>query len=160
MRIGQRQFVEQLNIWILFIKVNNLDLLALWNTPSVIEKTNRSRWQICLHLYNSLSFQYHFVIHFNNSRNYKTTAVTIGCFFTDQSSYTGWDEWRTNNVKAKTCLFTGQVDVQHMTFTYVSYNRDSRDNNMCGKRILAITNLKKKTTKNVPYNTSWTVLTV
>ena len=53
----------------------------------------------------------------------------------------------TNNVKAKTCLFTGQVDVQHTympfsAFTYVTYYPDSRDNNLCGKRILAITNLE------------------
>ena len=125
---------------------------------------NRSRWQICLHSYNSLRFQYHFVIHFNNSRNSKTTAVLIDCFFIEQSSYTGWDELRTNNVKAKTCLFTGQVDVQHMPFSYVTYNPDSRDNNLCDKRILAITNLetwiKKINRKNVLYNNSWTVLTV
>ena len=105
---------------------------------------NRSRWQICLHSYNSLRFQYHFVIHFNNSRNSKTTAVLIGCFFIEQSSYTGWDELRTNNVKAKTCLFTGQVDVQHMPFTYVTYNPDYRENNLCDKRILAVTVLKSQ----------------
>ena len=61
---------------------------------------------------------------------------------------------RTNNVKAKTCLFTGQVDVQHMPFTYVTYNPDSRDNNLCDKRILAIqlaiTNLATYNTKNKP----------
>ena len=42
------------------------------------------------------------------------------------------------DVKAKNCLFTGQVDVQHMPFTYVTYNPNSRDNNLCDKRILAI----------------------
>ena len=33
-----------------------------------------------------------------------------------------WEELRTNNVKAKTCLFTGQVEVQHiyMPFTVFS----------------------------------------
>ena len=128
---------------------------------------NRSRWQICLHSYNSLRFQYHFLIHFNNSWNSKTTAVLIGCFFIEQSSYTGSMRWvanKFNDVKAKTCLFTGQVDVQHMSFTYVTYNPDYWDNNLCDKRILAITNLetwiKKINRKNVPYNTSWTVLTV
>ena len=55
----------------------------------------------------------------------------------------------TNNVKAKTCLFIGQEDVQHTympfsAFTYVTYNPDSRDNNLCDKRILAITNLELK----------------
>ena len=127
---------------------------------------NRSRWQICLHSYNSLRFQYHFVIHFNNSRNSKTTAVLIGCFFIEQSSYTGWDELRTNNVKAKTCIFTGQVDVKHMPFTYVTYNPDSRDNNLCDKsqeyslQLILKPRIKKINRKNVPYNTSWTVLTV
>ena len=72
------QFVEQLNRnEFFFSKVNNLDLLSLWNTQSVIQKMKRSRWQICLHSYNSLRFQYHFVIHFNNSRNSKTTAELI-----------------------------------------------------------------------------------
>ena len=113
---------------------------------------NRSRWQICLHSDNSLRFQYDFVIHFHilmhNSRNSKTTAVLIGCFFIEQSSYIWWDELRTNNVKAKTCLFTGQVDVQHMPFTYVTYNPDSRDNNLSDKRILVITNLETLNKKN------------
>ena len=82
----------------------------------------------------------------------------IGCFFIKQSSYTWREEWRTNNVKAKTCLFTGQVDVQHMPFTYVTlYNPDSLGNNL----ILAITNFEtenktNKPKKNVLYNTSWT----
>ena len=75
---------------------------------------------------------------FNNSLNSKTTAVLIGCFLIEQSSYTWREELRTNNVKAKTCLFTGQVDVQHMSFTYATYNPDSRDNNLCDKRILPI----------------------
>ena len=92
---------------------------------------NRSRWQICLHSFNSLRFQHHFVIHFNNSGNPKTTAVLIGCFFIEQSSYTGWDELLTNNVKAKTCLFTGQLDVQYMPFTYVTYNRPIRLTQCC-----------------------------
>ena len=70
--------------------------------------------------------------------------MLIGCFFIEQSSYTGStpDELRTNNDKAKTCLLTGQVDVQHMPLTYVTYNPDTRDNNLCDKRILAITNLE------------------
>ena len=55
---------------------------------------------------------------------------------------------RTNNVKAKTCLFTSQVDVQHMPFTYVTYNPDSRDNNLSDKRILVITNLETLNKKN------------
>ena len=38
------------------------------------------------------------------------------------------------DVKAKNCLFTGQ----HMPFTYVTYNPNSRDNNLCDQRILAI----------------------
>ena len=54
---------------------------------------------------------------------------------------------RTNNVKAKTCLFTGQVDVQDMPLTYVTYNPDSRDNDLCDKRILAITNLETQNKK-------------
>ena len=99
--------------------------------------------------------QYDFVIHFNNSINSKTTAVLIGCFFIEQSivwlasRYTRRKELGTNNVKAKTCLFIGQEDVQHTympfsAFTYVTYNPDSRDNNLCDKRILAITNLELK----------------
>ena len=130
-----------------------------------IKKRNRSQRQICLHSDNSLKIQYDFLVHFKNSINSKTTAVLIGCFFIEQSivwlsfRHTRREELGTNNVKAKTCLFTGQVDVQHMPFTYVTYNPDSRDNNLCDKRILAITNLQYKE-KNVPYNTSWTVLTV
>ena len=76
--------------------------------------------------------QYDFVIHFNNSINSKTTAVLIGCFFIEQSIVwlasrrTRREELRRNNVKPKTCLFTGQVDVQHIympfsAFTYVTY---------------------------------------
>ena len=125
-----------------FIKVNNLDLLELWNALSKIPKLNRSQCNACLHLDNSRKFQYDSVIRFNNSLNSKTTAVLIGCFVIEQSSYTWREELWTNNVKAKTCLFTGQVDVQHMPFTYVSYNPCSRDNNLCDKRILAITNLE------------------
>ena len=105
---------------------------------------NRSQWQICLHSGNSLKFQYDFVIHFHISLNSKTTAVLIGCFFIEQSSHTWREELRTNNVKAKTCLFTVQVDVQHMPFTYITYNPDFRDNNLCDKRILAITNLETR----------------
>ena len=97
--------------------------------------------------------QYDFVIHFNNSINSKTTAVLIGCFLIElsivwlASRHTRREELRTNNVNAKTCLFTGRVDEQHIympfsTFTYVTYNPDSRDNNLCDKRILAITNLE------------------
>ena len=75
----------------------------------------------------------------------------MDCFFIEQSSYTWREELRTNNVKAKTCLFTGQVDVQHMPFTYVTwYNLDSLDNNLCDKRILAITNLETKNKINKP----------
>ena len=66
---------------------------------------NRSRWQICLHSYNSLRFQYHFVIHFNNSRNSKTTAVLIGCFFIEQSSYTGSMRWVANKWRKGQNLF-------------------------------------------------------
>ena len=80
---------------------------------------------------------------FNNSLNSKTTVVLIRCFLIEQSSYTWREELRTNNVKAKTCLFTGQVDVQHMPFTYATYNPDSRDNNLCDKRILPITSIIK-----------------
>ena len=121
MRIAQRQHVKQLNKWIL-IKVNNLDLLELWNNQSQAKykKMNRSQWQICLHSDNSLKIQYDFLIHFNNSINSKTTAVLIGCFFIEQSIVwlasrrTRREELRRNNVKPKTCLFTGQVDVQHI----------------------------------------------
>ena len=112
---------------------------------------------------NSLKFQYDFVIHLVIHQ----ILALIGCFLTEQSSYTWREEFRTNNVKAKTCLFTGQVDVQHMPFTYVTlYNPDSLDNNLCDKRILAITNLEtenktnKPKKKNLLYNTSWTALTV
>ena len=132
-----------------FIKVNNLDLLELWNALSEIPKLNRSQCNACLHLDNSLKFQYDSVIRFNNSLNSKTTAVLIGCFVIEQSSYTWREELWTNNVKAKTCLFTGQVDVQHMPFTYVSYNPCSRDNNLWQK------NTKEKPKKNVPSSTSW-----
>ena len=66
---------------------------------------------------------------------------------------------RTNNVKAKTCLFTGQVDVQHMPFTYVTlYNPDSLDNNLCDKRILAITNLETENKTNKPKKMFCTIL--
>ena len=67
--------------------------------------------------------------------------MLIGCFLIEHSSH---------QVKAKTCLFTGQVDLQHMPFTYVTYNPDSRDNNLCDKRILAITNLETYNNKNKP----------
>ena len=116
---------------------------------------NRSQRQICLHSDNSLKIHNDFLIHFNNSINSKTTAVLIGCFFIEQSivwlasRHTRREELRKNNVKANSCLFTGQVDVQHiyMPFsasTYITYNSDSRDNNLCDKRILAITNLEYK----------------
>ena len=99
--------------------------------------------EICVDSDNSLKLQYDFVIHFNNLLNSKTTAVLIGCFFIEQSSYARREELRTTNVKAKTCLFTGQVDVQHMPFTSVTlYNPDSRDNNLRDKRILAVTYLE------------------
>ena len=125
---------------------------------------NRSQWQICLRSDNSLKLQYDFVIHFNNSINSKTTAVLIGCFFIEQSIVWRASRHTREELFIHTCLFTGQVDVQHMhmpfsAFTYVTYYPDSRDNNLCDKRILAITNLQNKE-KNVPYNTSWTVLTV
>ena len=55
---------------------------------------------------------------------------------------------RTNDVKAKTCLFTGQVDLQHMLFTYATYNPNSQDNSLCHKRIHAITNIETWNTKN------------
>ena len=99
---------------------------------------------------NSLKFQYDFVIHLVIHQ----ILALIGCFLTEQSSCTWWEEFRTNNVKAKTCLFTGQVDP------------DSRDKILCDKRILAITNLEtenktnKPKKKNLLYNTSWTALTV
>ena len=106
---------------------------------------SRSQCQICLHSENSLRIQYDFLIHFNNSINSKTTAVLIGCFFIEQSIVwlasrrTRREELRRNNVKPKTCLFTGQVDVQHIympfsAFTYATYNPDSRNNNLCDKR--------------------------
>ena len=77
--------------------------------------------------------------------------MLIGCFFIERSLYTWREELRTNNLKAKTCLFTGQVDVQHMSFTYVTlYNPDSLDNNLCDKRILAITNLETENKTNKP----------
>ena len=83
----------------------------------------------------------------------------MDCFFIEQSSYTWREELRTNNVKAKTCLFTGQVDVQHMPFTYVTwYNLDSLDNNLCDKRILAITNLETKNKINKPKKIFCTIL--
>ena len=73
------------------------------------------------------------------------TAALIGCFFIQQSSYTWREELRTNNVKAKTCLFTGQLEVQHMPFTYVTlYNP---------QRILAITNLETENKTNKPRKT-------
>ena len=90
--------VEHMNFFF-----NHLALLALWNTHSVIWKMNQSR-QICLHLYDSLRFQYHFVIHFN-SRNSKTTAVLIGCFFIEQSSYTGSMRWVANKWRKSQNLF-------------------------------------------------------
>ena len=68
--------------------------------------------------------------------------MLIGCSFIEQSLYTWQEELLTNNVQAKSCLFTGQVDVHHMPFTYLSLNPDSPDNNLSGKRILAITNLE------------------
>ena len=57
--------------------------------------------------------------------------MLIGCFFIEQSIVwlasrrTRREELRKNNVKPKTCLFTGQVDVQHIympfsAFTYVT----------------------------------------
>ena len=94
-------------------------------------------------IFNSLSFQYHFVIHFNNSRNYKTTAVPIGCFFTDQSSYTGSDKLRRNNVKGQNLFIhrSGRCTA-HAVHLCNLHDPDSRDNNMCDKRILAITNLE------------------
>ena len=96
---------------------------------------------------NSLKFQYDFVIHLVIHQ----ILALIGCFLTEQSSCTWWEEFRTNNVKAKTCLFTGQVDVQHMPFTYVTlYNPDSRDKILCDKRILAITNLETENKTNKP----------
>ena len=77
---------------------------------------------------NSLKFQYDFVIHLVIHQ----ILALIGCFLTEQSSYTWREEFRTNNVKAKTCLFTGQVDVQYTPIT--TYNPDSRDNNLCDKK--------------------------
>ena len=74
--------------------------------------------------------------------NTKSRAVLIGCFFIEQSSCTEEDEeLRTNDVKAKTCLFTGQVDVRHMPFIYVILIPEIT---ICvgDKRILAITNLE------------------
>ena len=82
------------------------------------------------------------------------TAALIGCFFIEQPLYTWREELWTNNVKAKTCLFTGQLEVQHMPFTYVTlYNPDSLDNNLCDKRILAITNLETDNKTNKPRKT-------
>ena len=61
------------------------------------------------------------------------------------------------DVKAKNCLFTGQVDVQHMPFTYVTYNPNSRDNNLCDKKywlkLILKPRIKKIKRKNVPYST-------
>ena len=56
-----------------FIKVNNLVLLALWNTQSVIHKMNRSRWQmfrtILLELF--LSFR-----PFKKTANIRSTTIS------------------------------------------------------------------------------------
>ena len=80
------------------------------------------------------------------------------------SSHAWREELQTNKEKDKTCLFTGQADVQHMSFTCVTYDSDSPDNNLCDNNnthhnqswIL----VWKINGKNVPYNTSWTFLTV
>ena len=63
--------VEHINSF--FIKVNNLDLLALWNTQSVIYKMNWSRWQmfrtILLELF--LSFR-----PFKKTANIRSTTIS------------------------------------------------------------------------------------
>ena len=102
-------------------------------------------------IYDFVFYMIWFCNSFNNSLNSKTTAALIGCFFLEQSSYTWREVLRTNNVESKTCLFTGQVEVQHMPFTYVTlYNPYSLDNNLCDKRILAITNLETESKINKP----------
>ena len=75
--------------------------------------------------------------------------MLIDCFFIEQSSCTWREELRTNNVKAKTCLFTGQVDVQYTPIT--TYNPDFRDNNLCDKKyslqLILKPSIKKKNEK-------------
>lgn len=79
------------------------------------------------------------------------------------SCHTWREELQTNKEKGKTCLFTGQADVQHMPITCVTYDSDSPDNNLRDKntRYNQSWILEWKINgKNLPYNTSWTFLTV
>ena len=107
--------------------------------------------------------QYDFVIHFNNSINSKTTAVLIGCFFIEQSIVwlasrrTRREELRRNNVKPKTCLFTGQVDVQHIympfsAFTYVTY---VTVNSSCAQSSSALLNILTSKTSRRDDTSLW-----
>ena len=98
-------------------------------------KVNRSRWQICLHSYNSLRFQYHFVIHFNNSRNSKTTAVLIGCFFIEQSSYTGSMRWVANKWRKGQNLFIHRsVQQMDIIMSFWQYGGRRRSYRCCESR--------------------------
>ena len=77
--------------------------------------------------------------------------------------HTWREELQTNKEKGKTCLFTGQADVQHMPITCVTYDSDSPDNNLRDKNTRYNQSwilVWKINGKNVPYNTSWTFLTV
>ena len=92
--------------------------------------------------------------------------MLIGCSFIEQSIVwlasrrTRGEELRKNNVKPKTCLFTGKVDVQHIympfsAFTYVTYVTYVTVNSSCAQSSSALLNILTSKTSRRDDTSLW-----